>query len=124
MRSHGTKGELAVPVKKVLDVCRKYFTTILVDEYLTTKRHSKCHLDMHPVRTCTMDREETRVERNKRTVRGLYYCGRCKIFVDRDRDACRCIMEAGLSLLRPSYLSRRQKTIKRAPVDKLPGRTQ
>jgi hypothetical protein len=122
MRSHGTRGELAVPVKGVLKACKRYFCTVMVDEYRTSKRHSKCHLDMHPVRTRSRYEEETRRERSKRTVRGLYYCGNCKKFVDRDRDACRSIMEAGMSAIRPDYLCRGTKAVWTSPVDKLPYR--
>jgi hypothetical protein len=120
LRSHGTRGELSVPVKRVLTVCRRFFYTVMVDEFRTSKRHSKCHLDMHPVRTRAAHANETRGERRRRTVRGLYYCGKCKKFVDRDRDACRSIMDAGLSEFRPAYLSRSGLAVWKRPVDKLP----
>lgn len=120
LRSHGTRGELAVPVKGVLKSCRRYFWTVLVDEFRTSKRHSKCHLDMHPVRTRSAWDNETRQERQRRKVRGLYYCGKCHKFVDRDRDACRSIMEAGLSEIRPDYLCRGSHAVYRCPLDKLP----
>ena len=120
LRSHGTKGELAVPVKAVLTACRRYFWTILVDEFRTSKRHSRCHLDMHPVRTRPAHGDETFRERRQRTVRGLYYCAKCQKFVDRDRDACRSIMEAGLSDSRPDYLCRVQEAVPKRPLDKLP----
>jgi hypothetical protein len=120
LRSHGMRGELAVPVKRVLTVCRRFFWTVLVDEFRTSKRHSKCHLDMHPVRTRPAHADETRGDRRRRTVRGLYYCGKCKKFVDRDRDACRSIMDVGLSEIRPTYLGRGGVAVWKCAVDKLP----
>ncbi len=120
LRSHGTKGELAVPVKGVLGACRRFFWTILVDEFRTSKRHSKCHLDMHPVRTRAAHADETTRDRRHRTIRGLYYCGKCKKFVNRDRDACRSIMHAGVSKFRPAYLSRGGVVFWKCAVDKLP----
>lgn len=124
LRSHGTKGELAVPVKAAYMACARKFLTVKVDEYLTTKRHSVCHSDMHPVRNWREGTQEgeTRRERKARDVRGLKFCTKCKLFVNRDRDACRCILEIGRSEERPQYLRREEGGVVVAPLDKLPPR--
>ncbi len=36
------KGEVSVPVQRVLKACRKHYQTMLVNEYLTTKVHHAC----------------------------------------------------------------------------------
>ena len=91
--SHGA-GELSVPVKAVLQRCRQFYTTVLVNEYLTTKCHSECGARMHPVKN----------RGSRWSVRGVCYCSVCKRFVDRDRDACKSILQAGMMERRPFYL--------------------
>lgn len=125
LRSHGTRGELAVPVKGVYMACARKFLTLKVDEYLTTKRHSVCHMDMHSVRNCRevgQGGAETRRERNARDVRGLKFCPKCKLFVNRDRDACRSILHVGRSLERPQYLRHEEGGVRVYSLDKLPPR--
>lgn len=94
LRSHGP-GELSVPVKRVFEACKRFYATIKVNEYLTTQCHSVCHARMHPVKN----------EGANRPAHGLKYCARCKMFVNRDRDACKSILHAGTSNPRPAYLS-------------------
>lgn len=94
-KSHG-RGELAVPVKKMLQTCRRFYKTILVDEYLTTRCHSKCKNRMHDVKNVG----------SRKSIHGLLWCPNCNIFVNRDRDASKCIEEIGVSDERPWYLSR------------------
>lgn len=95
LRSHRTRGEMSVPVKKMLEICKRFYPTFLVNEHLTTQCHSQCGSRMHPVKNP--------VDRN--AVRGIKFCSTCNEFVNRDRDACKSIYDAGISVIRPSYLS-------------------
>ena len=65
----GGKGEMSVPVGRVLKTCQRYFQTSLVNEYLTTKKHHKCCGTMSPV--CHKGVEDPRA------IRGLYWCPTC-----------------------------------------------
>lgn len=48
--SPGGRGELSVPVKRILHACRRFYRVILVNEHLTTKTHSRCGSRMHPIK--------------------------------------------------------------------------
>jgi hypothetical protein len=106
------RGELAVPVKRVFETCRRFYKTIKVDEYLTTQCHSRCHDRMHFVKN--------QGARNK--THGVLWCPTCKCLVNRDRDAARCIREIGLSNERPEYLSRRRPYEYRQVLTMIPPR--
>jgi hypothetical protein len=113
----GGVGEMSVPVKKVLKTCRRFFLTVLVSEYLTTKCHSACGSRMHPVRN---RQGVLPIPPRRRGIRGLYYCAKCKRFVNRDRDACKSIRHTGLADERPRYLSFTRPYEARGTLDVLP----
>ena len=121
--SHGrgsTDGR-AVPVKYVFDACKRHYTTMKVDEYLTSQMHSVCKSRMHPVRTRPPNGgDEIPQQAHGRTVRGLYWCPACRCFVHRDRDAARSICHVAVTTERPSYLRRRVGEQKLPARDKLP----
>lgn len=103
--SSGADG-LAVPTKYVLKACKRMHITFLVDEFMTSQMHSRCEERMDKVRTRRFIGPEVRWGASKRDVRGVHWCVGCKMFVDRDRDACRSIGHAALSMERPLYLQR------------------
>ena len=90
----GGRGELSVPVKRVYNVCKRFYSTFQVNEHLTTQCHSECGSRMHPVKK----------EQAEKPVRGLKYCPVCHQFVNRDRDACKSIYHAATFETRPFYL--------------------
>ena len=79
------KGEVSVPVQRVLKTCRKHYQTMLVNEYLTTKVHHACGHRLNPI-----------ASRNAgppvRAIRGLCWCNTCTKFVSRDGNAARNIL--------------------------------
>ena len=109
----GGKGEMSVPVGRVLKTCQRYFQTSLVNEYLTTKKHHKCCGTMNPV--CHKGVEDPRA------IRGLYWCPTCREFVNRDRNPCLNILKvfrAGEE--RPGYLAFGQERVKMKTLALLP----
>ena len=46
---HSGRGEMSVPVKRVLEVCCKHYKTVLVNEHLTTKVHHPCGQRLNPI---------------------------------------------------------------------------
>lgn len=76
------KGEQSVPVKRVLQVCRRHLRTELVNEHLTTKVHHACQGRLNPV-----SQTSSRI-----AIRGLCWCQTCSKFVSRDGNAARNIM--------------------------------
>jgi len=113
VQSHG-RGELSVPVKRVLKKCQQRYTTVMVNEFLTTKCHSTCGSRMHPVRN----------NGSLPTVRGLMFCSECKIFVNRDRDACKSIHHVASQPDRPLYLRFDRPFEYKRPLTLLPARLQ
>ena len=83
------KGEVSVPVKRVLQVCRRHCRTQLVNEYLTTKVHHACHQRLNPV---------SRVSEKRYPIRGLCWCQTCSKFVSRDGNAARNILRVYRSM--------------------------
>ena len=101
IRPHA-QGELSVPVKGVLRVCRKFYETHLVNEHLTTKSHEACGSRMHPVK----NQNENDQEPAKYPIRGLYWCPTCRKFVNRDRNAALNILLVALCVHgRPNHLA-------------------
>ena len=82
------KGEVSVPVKRVLRVCQRHFPTTLVNEHLTTKVHHACHHRLNPV---------SRVS-ERAAIRGLCWCPTCSKFVSRDGNAARNILRVYRSM--------------------------
>ena len=85
------KGEVSVPVKRVLKVCRRHMPTTLVNEYLTTQVHHACHQRLNPV---------SRVSEKRYPIRGLCWCQTCSKFVSRDGNAARNILRVYRSMAR------------------------
>eukprot|EP00952_Eustigmatos_sp_NYUAD-ZCMA_P014620 56768-Eustigmatos_ZCMA.PRE.2 len=112
LQSHGLGGELSVPVKKVYQTCKRFYTTVQVNEYLTTKCHSVCGARMHPI--------NNRSGQQQKPIHGLLYCPDCRLFVNRDRDACKSILHAGTSVARPHYLRFNRPYQHRRPLTMLP----
>lgn len=83
------KGEVSVPVKRVLKVCRRHCRTELVNEYLTTKVHHACRQRLNPV---------SRVSEKRHPIRGLCWCQTCSKFVSRDGNAARNILRVYRSM--------------------------
>jgi hypothetical protein len=79
------KGEVSVPVKHVLKVCRKHYRTELVNEYLTTKVHHACGHRLNPIASRMAGPPV-------RAIRGLCWCNTCTKFVSRDGNAARNIL--------------------------------
>lgn len=92
----GGKGELSVPTTTMMKVCKRRYTTILVDEYLTSQIHHD-----------TTEKMAT-VMQNGKTVRGLRWCYSTKggKFVDRDVNAALNIKRCYELEERPYHLSR------------------
>lgn len=82
------KGESTVPVKYVLKVCQRHYTTVMVNEHLTTKVHNVCHQRLHPVSR----------ESEQYAIRGLCWCPTCTKFVSRDGNAARNILRVYRSM--------------------------
>ena len=99
------KGELSVPTTTMLKVCKRRYTTVLVDEYLTTQIHHESREKM------------ATVMQNGKTVRGLRWCYSTKggKFVDRDINAALNIKRCYEQEERPYHLSRS------APVQDVPA---
>lgn len=83
------KGEVSVPVKRVLQVCRRHLPTVMVNEHLTTKVHHACHQRLNPV---------SRPLKRRFPIRGLCYCQNCSKFVSRDGNAARNILRVYRSM--------------------------
>ena len=81
----GGKGEVNVPVKGVLKVCRKHYRTVLVNEYLTTKVHHACRHRLNPIAS-------QKAGAPSRAIRGLCWCQTCTKFVSRDGNAAHNIL--------------------------------
>jgi hypothetical protein len=106
-------GEMAVPVKGVLKVCRKYYSTTMVNEYLTTKTHEACGSRMHPV----MNEDGA----PNRPIRGLYWCPTCGKFVNRDRNAAiNILLLARCTEGRPDHLAFGQAHVQMQTLALLP----
>jgi hypothetical protein len=110
----GGPGEMCVPVKKILQRCKRFYTTYMVNEHLTTQCHSKCGSRMHPVKN-RLDPKPTR---------GLKYCRMCQEFVNRDRDASVSINHAGVNAQRPEYLSFTRPYEYKEPLTLLPPKAE
>ena len=108
-------GEMSVPVKGVLKVCRKYYPTTLVNEHLTTKTHEGCGSRMHPVKN--------EGETDSKPIRGLYWCQTCGKFVNRDRNAAlNILLLARSSQGRPNHLAFGQPAVYMRPLTLLPSK--
>lgn len=106
-------GELSVPVKGVLKVCRKYYNTTMVNEYLTTKTHHACGSRMHPV--------NNEGNASNRPIRGLYWCPTCGKFVNRDRNAAlNILLVARCTEGRPDHLAFGQAHVRMETLTLLP----
>lgn len=95
--SHG-RGELAVPVKKMHETCKRFYTTFKINEHLTTRCHSaeQCgHARMHNVKN----------KGSKKIIHGVLWCPVCRMLVNRDRDASISIGHIATSAVRPAYLA-------------------
>ncbi len=91
----GGKGEVSVPVSKVLHACRSQYRTVLANEHLTTKVHSNCGDRMHPVKNRSA----------RYPIRGLCWCQTCRVFCNRDRNACANMYRVAHGESRPSSLA-------------------
>ena len=112
-------GELSVPVKGVLKVCRKFYHTTLVNEHLTTKTHEACGSRMHPVKN------ESEGEPSKYPIRGLYWCQTCKKFINRDRNAALNILLVARCIEgRPNHLAFGQSRVYKQALTLLPPKRQ
>jgi hypothetical protein len=76
------KGETSVPVKGVLKVCQRHYSTVMVNEHLTTKVHNVCHQRLNPVSRMT----------ERFPIRGLCWCQTCSKYVSRDGNAAQNIL--------------------------------
>jgi transposase len=76
------KGETSVPVKRVLKVCQRYYSTVMVNEHLTTKVHNVCHQRLNPVSRMS----------ERFPIRGLCWCQTCSKYVSRDGNAAQNIL--------------------------------
>lgn len=110
-------GEMSVPVKYVLKVCKKFYDTTMVNEYLTTKTHEVCGSRMHPVRN--------EGEPANHWIRGLYWCQTCRKFVNRDRNAALNILLAARCIEgRPNHLAFGQPAVYMQTLALLPPKLQ
>jgi hypothetical protein len=108
----GGRGELSVPIKKVFETCSRFYTTVKVNEHLTTKCHQACGSRMHPIKR----------RFDRRPLHGLLYCPECKVFVNRDRNAPRNIMDIGMSEDRPQHLAFNRPYEYRRALEVLPSK--
>lgn len=97
----GGVGELSVPVKRVLQACKRFYKVIMVNEHLTTKAHSVCGSYMHPVKNRRASHQDVV---KAKPIHGIKYCPTCRCFVNRDRDAAKSMHHASVDP-RPEYLS-------------------
>lgn len=98
------KNELSAPTTYLSRKCSRYYITVMVDEYNTTKMCNGCGNRLHGVKYPITTTEG---KRSYREVRGLKWCSstRCRNFLNRDKNAAlnirRIFMEG-----RPHCLSR------------------
>jgi hypothetical protein len=112
------KGEQSVPNKEIFRVCKRYYKTILINEFRTTAICNRCHQPLCKVitenneaqhnhnhktsvseatttTTTTIDTKAKETTQTFREVRGLKWCKstKCFKFVNRDRNAARNILD-------------------------------
>jgi hypothetical protein len=91
------KGEQAVPCKEFYRRCKRYYNTVLVNEFRTSKLCNCCHQpleDVYEVKKPKIDdekKEESEVLKKQRAypIRGLKQCRStgCPKYVNRDKNA-------------------------------------
>ena len=97
------KNELSAPTTFLSKRCSKHFSTILIDEYNTTKVCSCCDEKLLPVVKEGLE------------IRGLRWCGstKCRTFLNRDLNAALNILRCFESqTCRPLHLSRNSGKVK------------
>jgi hypothetical protein len=99
-------GDKWTPVcKAVLDVLKRNFMVVLIDEYLTSQMCHSCHNKMVPRKGAPREK----------------YCNHCSCDVDRDVNAAKNMLEVFLfhvrGLGRPDYLCRpKQCAVQAVPI--------
>ena len=91
-------------LSSLISMCSRFYTTVMVDEYNTSKMCNECGNRLHMVKYKIMTEEG---KHSCREIRGLRWCSstRCRHFMDRDKNTAlnirRIFMEG-----RPHCLSR------------------
>lgn len=94
------KNELSAPTTFLSKKCNKFYTTIMIDEYNTTKMCCGCGNELTKIRKD--------VNGKFLEIRGLRWCStKCRKFVNRDKNAAVNILNCFLTgNNRPNYLAR------------------
>lgn len=104
------KGEVAVPTTWVAKKCQEHYTTVGIDEHLTTKMCHDCGMELTVL--CHDEHNEIKMEKGSsgKKIRGLRWCGstRCRKLRNRDENAALNILKIAQSTERPRYLSRKR----------------
>ena len=104
------KKEVSAPTTKIKTECRKRFKTVLIDEFRTSKIHSKTDTLLLKVKT----------EENKE-VRGLLWCSSTidSKFVNRDKNAAENMRRIFTLETRPLIMSRKGEKFPETPPVKI-----
>ena len=84
------------PTTSILKVVQRLFTTVLVDEYRTTKKCSMCENDLELIERKSSKTQDDGDESKKIYIRDYLNCNSCNCHVDRDYNACVNIAKASI----------------------------
>jgi ribosomal protein L34E len=84
------------PTTSILKVVQRLFTTVLVDEYHTSKKCSICENDLELIKRNRSETQDDADESKKIYIRDYLNCKSCNCQVDRDYNACVNIAKASI----------------------------